>query len=108
MERFRSADSNSLNELLAIIDFHRETDLTVSWKDGLERVSELSHFSTSLFSNSSLQDDDASVPPPLPAAEHALRPDDLLGQVRHRLLRRRGLPRRLIRTQRVLLCDCGR
>ena len=43
MERFRSADSNSLNELLAIIDFHRETDLTVSWRDGLERVTELSH-----------------------------------------------------------------
>jgi len=38
MERFRSADSNSLNELLAIIDFHRETDLTVSWRDGLERM----------------------------------------------------------------------
>ena len=41
MERFRSADSNSLNELLAIIDFHRETDLTVSWKEGLERVSDM-------------------------------------------------------------------
>ena len=39
MERFRSADSNSLNELLAIIDFHRETDLSVSWRDGLDRVS---------------------------------------------------------------------
>ena len=38
MERFRTADSNSLNELLAIIDFHRETDLSVSWKDGLEKV----------------------------------------------------------------------
>ena len=38
MERFRTADSNSLNELLAIIDFHRETDLSVSWRDGLEKV----------------------------------------------------------------------
>ena len=61
-----------------------------------------------LFSYSPLPDDDASVPPPLPAAEHALRPDDLLRQVRHRLLRRRGLPRRLIRTQRVLLRHCRR
>jgi len=38
MERFRTADSNSLNELLAIIDFHRETDLSVSWRDGLEKM----------------------------------------------------------------------
>lgn len=38
MERFRTADSNCLNELLAIIDFHRETDLTMSWKDGLEKM----------------------------------------------------------------------
>jgi hypothetical protein len=38
MERFRAPQSNYLNELLAIIDFHRDTDLENSWKDGLEKI----------------------------------------------------------------------
>ncbi len=38
MERFRAPNSNYLNELLAIIDFHRDSDLGNSWKDGLEKM----------------------------------------------------------------------